>query len=137
MRLGEDLVFRDVYAIGVGIAWHVHIIETLQDSDVVFAIIGPNWLSATDAKGRRRLDDPEDPVREELDLALEFSVPIIPVLVGNASMPPRDDLPDSLKPLARLNAAHLRDTDFEHDFNRLFEAVQKYARKRTTRKRKK
>ena len=108
MRLGDDFVFRDVYDVAVGIDWRAHIISTLQESDVVLAIIGPTWLTTTDAKGQRRIDNPQDPVREELDLALEFSIPIIPVLVGNASMPPRDDLADSLKPLCRLNAARLR-----------------------------
>ena len=130
MKFGEELVFRDVYNIAVGIDWHEHIIETLKESDVVLAIIGPTWLAATDAKGRRRLDDPEDAVREELDLAIELSVPIIPVLVGTATMPARDDFPDSLKPLSRLNAARVRDTDFDHDFERLFQAIQKYARQK-------
>jgi TIR domain len=127
MKLGDDLVFRDVYDIDVGIDWHVHIDNALRSSDAVLAIIGPTWLTATDGKGRRRLDNTEDPVRKELDLALRLVIPIIPVLVGNARMPAPDDLPDPLKSLSRLNAAPLRDTDFQHDFDRLSQAIKKYA----------
>jgi hypothetical protein len=128
MKFGEDLVFHDVYDIGAGIDWRKHITEALRETDVVLALLGPTWLTATDAKGRRRLDNPQDTVRNELEQAIGLGIPIIPVLVGSATMPASDDFPDSLKRIYELNAAPIRDTDFEYDFGRLFQAIQKYAR---------
>lgn len=128
MKFGEDPVFHDVDDIKAGIDWRKRITQALRKADVVLAIMGPGWSATVDAKGRRRLDDAHDPVRNELELAIELDIPIIPVLVGAATMPPLDEFPDSLKPLYDMNAAHLRDTDFDFDFERLFQAVQEYGR---------
>jgi hypothetical protein len=49
--------------------------------------MGPNWLRATDASGKRRLDDEEDFVRMEIVAALERKIRVIPVIFGRAQMP--------------------------------------------------
>ncbi len=67
---------------------------------VFLALIGPEWLQATDDACRRRLDDPDDYVRLEIETALKREVPLIPVLLGGAQMPTQDELPPSLAPLA-------------------------------------
>jgi hypothetical protein len=56
--------------------------------DVLLALIGDQWLTLTDSHGRRRLDDPDDFVRLEIEAALERNVRIIPILVDGANMPP-------------------------------------------------
>ena len=67
--------------------------------------IGPGWLSTTDRDGNRRLDDPGDWVRLEVEAALRRpEVAVVPVLVNGAEMPPSHDLPDSLKPLTDRQA---------------------------------
>jgi hypothetical protein len=128
MKFGEGLVFHDVKDIKVGINWRKQITQVLRKADVVLAIIGPGWSATVDAKGRRRLDHAQDPVRTELELAIQLEIPIVPVLVGGATMPSLDEFPDSLKPLYNMNAAPLRDTDFDYDFERLFQAIQAYDR---------
>ncbi len=57
--------------------------------DVLLALIGDQWLTLTDSHGRRRLDDPDDFVRLEIEAALERNVRIIPILVDGASPPSR------------------------------------------------
>ena len=61
--------------------------------DIVLTVIGPRWLSAEDSAGARRLDDPADFVRLEVGAALEREIPVIPVIVGGATMPTPEESP--------------------------------------------
>ena len=52
-------------------------IETAVNScDVLLALIGPDWLAATDSAGGRRLDRPGDYVRLEIATALDDALAI-------------------------------------------------------------
>ena len=62
-RFGEDRVFMDVDSIEPGLDFSDAIQQAVGSSDVLLALIGRNWLTATDEAGRRRLDDPDDLVR--------------------------------------------------------------------------
>ena len=118
-RLGRDAVFRDV-AIGVGDDFVDVITDAVAACDVFLAVIGPRWLTSTGKQGRRRLDEPGDYVRFEIEAALRRDdVVVIPVLVEDAEMPTQEDLPPSLRQLARLNACVMRDASWEHDLDRL------------------
>src|SRR5262249_38379475 len=88
-------------------------------------IIGPNWLTATDERGSRRLDDPDDLVRLEIEAALARGVRVIPILVEGAVMPGRQDLPESLAGLARRNALLIRHDSFRSDAGRLVTAIER------------
>ena len=92
---------------------------------VVLVLIGPNWLEARDETGRRRLDDPQDWVRIEIETALNASgLDVVPVLVNGARMPRAEELPQSLHPLLRRHAAIIRrDPDFHDDVARLSTAL--------------
>jgi hypothetical protein len=83
--------------------------------DVLLAVIGDQWLTITDEQGRRRLDDPADFVRLEIQAALKRDVRIIPILVGGAHMPDADELPDDLTGLVRRQALELSPNRFEYD----------------------
>ena len=72
---------------------------------------------------RRRLDDPSDFVRIEIEAALQRNVPVIPVLVDGAAMPRAGELPDSLKKLTRRQAVEISHTRFDSDAERLTEAL--------------
>jgi TIR domain len=93
--------------------------------DIAIVVIGPNWLHVTDASGKRRLDDEEDPVRMQIVAALQRKIRVVPVLVGGARMPLRDDLPEALAPLSRRNAIELSETRFHGDVNRLVELIER------------
>jgi hypothetical protein len=90
------------------------------------AVIGERWLAVNAESGTRRLDDSNDLLRRELEYALQRRRAIIPVLIDAASMPDPNELPSTLQALTKLQAAHLRDSDFRHDFDRLYEVIKKY-----------
>ena len=86
-------------------------------------VIGRNWLASADKNNRRRLDDPNDFVRIEIEAALERNVPVIPVLVDGTVMPQADDLPQPLKKLARRQGIEISHNRFDSDAERLTGAL--------------
>ncbi len=124
-RFGENQVFIDIDQIEPGEDFVEVINRKVSACDIVIVAIGPRWLSATDASGKRRLDDEEDFVRMEIVAALQRKIRIIPVLVGGAQMPRKQDLPVALAPLSRRHAIELSEIRFHADVNRVIEAIEK------------
>jgi hypothetical protein len=112
---GEDSVFIDVDSIPFGKDFRVHIQQAMAEADAVLVIIGPHWI----------MDD-NDPVRIEVETALNQRIPAIPILVGKTAMPQPEELPDSLRDFAFINAAPV-DTgrDFHRDLDRVIAAISK------------
>jgi WD domain, G-beta repeat len=98
--------------------------EQVGACDVMLALIGPDWLIVTDEAGRPRLENPEDFVRIEVESALKFGKRVIPVLVQKAEMPRAEALPETLKALARRNAAGLTQERFKADAQGLIKALE-------------
>jgi hypothetical protein len=121
-RLGAD-VFYDVANVAPGADFSAVLRSALSSAAVVLVLIGREWLSATDAHGRRRIDDDNDFIRTEIAAALQQDKPVVPVLVGGAHMPPGEALPHGLKRLAERNAFELRDDHWEQDVERMAEAL--------------
>ncbi len=96
----------------------------MEQCDTLLAVIGKGWLDATDERGSRRLDDPNDFVRIEIESALRHGKRVIPVLVHDARMPRADELPEGLRPLARRNAIRLTHERFRADVQGLVKALQ-------------
>ena len=124
-RFGEDRVFIDVDTIEPGVDWREEIFRAVAACQVLLAVIGPGWLTAPDERGGRRLDDPDDIVRLEIEAALAGNVRVIPILVEGAPMPTRQDLPESLAGLTRRNAFTVRHESFRYDTDRLVTALQR------------
>jgi hypothetical protein len=118
-RFGNDAIFRDKDSIAGGKDWIDTIEDSLKQDVVVLALIGSGWLSALNEAGTRRLDDPEDWNRRELENALRLDRTVVPVLVDDAQMPSAAQLPQSLQALTRTNAVKLRDDDWESDMEKL------------------
>src|SRR5262245_23775835 len=57
----------------------VQVLKTqIVQCDVMLAMIGRHWLTETDQTGARRLDNPDDFVRVEIELALNQRKLVIP-----------------------------------------------------------
>src|SRR5512132_2802584 len=118
-RYTDEHVFRDI-EIPPGADFGEYISGLVDKCNVVLAIIGPGWLDARDRDGVRRLDDPQDWVRLEIERALaRDGVEVIPVLVDGARLPPREELPESLLALRRRNAFELSDRRWDYDVEEL------------------
>src|SRR5215831_6913464 len=120
---GSDSVFMDVAAIQPGRDFRKSIDQSLNSCGVFLSLIGKSWLTAKDAAGQRRLDDPADFVRIETGAALKRDIPVIPVLVQGASAPKPDQLPDELKELAFRNAVELTHARWDSDIEVLIKAL--------------
>lgn len=120
-RLGAGAVFRDVDDIQPGTDFEAVIARGLDQVRAVLVVIGPGWLDAA-VDGQRRLDRPDDFVRREVEQALASGKPVVPVLVGGATMPAANALPVALRGLASRQALVLGDASWSADLARL-EAV--------------
>jgi hypothetical protein len=90
----------------------------------MLVLIGPAWLATQDRAGARRLDDPTDFVRREIEAGLQRpEVRIIPVLAHQAAMPQPAELPDTIAPLARKQALQLNREYFKPGVERLIETL--------------
>jgi hypothetical protein len=119
-HFGKQSVFKDVDSIPLGRDFRQVIQGAVGRCDVLVAVIGPSWLTRADEKGHRRLDNPEDYVRLEIESALQRDIPVIPLLVDHAPMPGVEQLPEGLKKLSFLNGIEVRpDPDFQNDMVRL------------------
>ncbi len=120
---GKEAIFRDIDNIPAGIDFRQHINEMLHRTNVLLAIVGPEWLGAT-RDGLERINEESDPVRVEVETALRRRLRIIPILIGQTRMPSSNQLPPSLKDFAFLNAVRV-DTgrDFDHHIEHLIKSV--------------
>jgi hypothetical protein len=100
---GDERVFFAADTLGPG-RWRDQIEAALRESRAVLVLIGARWLSTADARGERRLWKPDDVHRQEIELALASPAAVIPVLVDDAAMPPKNELPTSISALAELQA---------------------------------
>jgi hypothetical protein len=120
---GGGQVFKDVDSIQLGDDFVEVITSAVGSCDVLLALIGDQWLTITDEHGRRRLDDPDDFVRLEIQAALTRNIRVIPILVDGARMPRADELPDSLAGLVRRQALELSPARFDFDTGRLLKVL--------------
>lgn len=125
-NFGSDAVFMDVAAIKKGLDFRRIIHEHVTSCGVLLVIIGKRWLSITDSKGRRRLDDPNDFVRLEIAAALSRGIPVVPVRVHDAAMPTEQELPDALKELAFRNGTELTHARWNSDVSLLIDDIRSY-----------
>jgi TIR domain len=116
-------VFKDVDSIQLGDDFVEVISRAVGSCDVLLALVGDEWLTITDADGRRRLDDADDFVRLEIEAALTRNVRVIPILVDGAMMPRADELPPSLAGLVRRQALELSPARFDFYTSRLLKVL--------------
>lgn len=125
LRYGGAAVFKDTASIVGGDRFAAVIDEAIGRCTLSLIMIGTTWLQVTDASGARRIDSPRDLVRREATTSLERCRIVVPILVGEAQLPHRDELPPDLHPLLDRNALRVRsDPDFAADIERLIQSIE-------------
>jgi TM2 domain-containing membrane protein YozV len=120
-KFSEVEMFMDFDKIPLGVSFPQYLKSKLKRAEVTLVIIGPAWVDAADKQGRRRLDDPNDWVRIEIETALRSKMPVIPILVSRANLPKESELPESLRALVSRQATEVRPgRDFKSDMENLF-----------------
>jgi hypothetical protein len=114
-HFGKNRIFMDIVAIKPGVNFTTEIEDNIKKTDVVILVIGNSWLDIN----KKRLENSSDYVRLEVETALKLGIPVIPVLVQNSMMPGEDDLPKTIKELAKYNAVRLNDDHWVSDINYL------------------
>ena len=117
-------VFRDVESIDAGTDFRITLTRAVQQCNAVLAVIGSRWLTMADSTGQRRLWNPDDYVRIEIETALARGIPLIPLLIEGVAIPRTDELPPTLSELpSRQYVTVRKDPDFEQDMERLITAM--------------
>ena len=125
-RFGAERVFMDTDSIDAGQQWPPRIEKAIAAARAVLVVIGPQWLDARAEDGSRRLDDPRDWVRQEIEFALaRQDIAIVPVLHDGAHVPREADLPAAISRLGRCQPVKLTGRDLDQWVLGLAESIQR------------
>jgi len=127
---GKDNIFRDIYDITPGTEWKERLEREVNNCGVMLVIIGPDWVNLANSNGEKRLFNPLDVTRWEVETGLRRSredhISLIPVLVTGAVFPQKEELPVTLQELIKVQAITLRNfPDFDADMERLIQDIRK------------
>jgi hypothetical protein len=114
-RFDPASLFRDIDSIEMGADWSKVLHDAIDSCQVMLVVIGPAWLELRDERGERRLDDPDDYVRREVELGLAQVAHVVPVLVGGGRLPAAAELPEPLRGLADRQYRTIDDDTFNAD----------------------
>jgi hypothetical protein len=110
----KSSIFIDVDRIGLAENFESVISNAILKSDIFILVIGPRWMDSVPGRGVR-LFESEDPVRREIELAIEHGLAVVPVFFGNASMPSKSDLPEPIRQISLRNGVAVSDRAFRND----------------------
>ncbi len=84
----EGELYMDTTSNSWASSWPDELEAALHTAKAVIAVVGPNWLRANDEWGQRRIDQNEDWVRREFEVALSSGKAVVPLLLEGGKMTP-------------------------------------------------
>jgi hypothetical protein len=120
-RIGEHRAFLDNQSIRLGRPFDKELLDAIEGSVVLLAVIGSQW-HGRQRDGRRLIDDENDWVHREIRHALDHRVPVVPVLIDGMRLDVRE-LPAGLAELARLQYCTIRQRYWRSDVKGLLATV--------------
>lgn len=122
-RYGADRVFRDATSLEAGHDFRHELRRRLERCTVLVVLIGPTWLTARDDAGRRRLDNPADYVRMEIEESLARKIRVVPITLNDVRLPLADELPAGIADLAHRQSRVFRSRHYESDFGQIVAVI--------------
>ena len=110
----------DVRDLAAGQVFDKVIADALKQSDVLVAVIGPQWMDLLSA---RMAAGGNDLLREEIATALKRKMIVIPVLIGRAGPPSPDALPDDIRDLTKHEVEDVRHKYFDGDMENVLASI--------------
>lgn len=113
-RFGQEHVFKASHSLQPGELFPQRLIEAARRSEVLLAVMGPEWPLAS------QLRDEDDWVRKEILAAQSTGASVVPVLKGRKTdRLVRADLPPELRWLADVHSLRLDTHDSPADLSRI------------------
>jgi TIR domain len=123
-RFGRARIFLDHQSMGPGSLYPQRLRAALKSMRVLIVFIGPQWLAGDPrSSGRLLIHRDNDWVRREIRTALARTVPIIPVLLDEASLPAPEVLPEDIRALVQYQRTEVRHRQLRADVDRLADAI--------------
>jgi tetratricopeptide (TPR) repeat protein len=119
-KFDPESIFFDEASIALGTNWIRAIRKAASSASVMLAPVGRDWVRAADEFARRRIDDPNDVLVQELCEAHDSHIPIVPLWIDGQPPLPAEALPKHLKFLADQQGIAF---DITRDFDRLCEKL--------------
>jgi pterin-4a-carbinolamine dehydratase len=124
-QYGRQRVFMDTVEIRSGNDWQGEIRAALEKSTVVLPIIGSRWFTLTDTYGRRRIDQEDDWVGREIEMALASGKVVIPIYIGIPAAPP-EAFPHSIQQLADRQGRVISGAHDDSEWIKLGETLERH-----------
>jgi hypothetical protein len=125
-QYGEKSIFMDIDNIPFGVDFRSHITKSLLESDILLAVVGSSW-TGVGLDGQPRIAMEDDPVRVEIETALQNDISVIPVLIDRAVMPDVAMLPQTLASFPFLNGIPVDSgRDFSYHLDRLIRVIDEF-----------
>jgi hypothetical protein len=112
-----DKLFMDLDKIAGGENLLERIRESIASAQAMIIVIGPKWLTP-------RIFDSNDWVHQEVAQGLKSGIRVLPVLVGDATIPTAADLPPALEKLTGLLAIKISNERWHDDVKGLVERLE-------------
>lgn len=121
-HFGRDAVFVDT-GLRVGAHYPAELRAKLKGSEVLVVVIHDTWLAdLDDRRGRAEADW----VQDEIAQALDARMTVVPLLIDDAELPAKDQLPDRIGDLVYPQAHRIRFGHWERDVRLLIQALENH-----------
>lgn len=124
LRFGTDQLAHHPRAPWDEHSWHDELLGALGHQPKVLVVVTADLFGARSASGQVCMEDPDDPVRRELESALLTRATLIPLLTDQVLMPDAAQLPLSLRPFTECQPLHLHSSHWSEDLERLCAELQ-------------
>jgi hypothetical protein len=108
MYFGRGTTFRDIDSLQAGRDFPSDIKSALNSCSVGVVIMGEKWAAIGSEQGTPRIMRDADYVRMEIRQMLEREVPIVTVLLNDADMPRKEQVPEEIRRFIDIGAARVR-----------------------------